>query len=121
MFLSSIIISSRTKSQTIDTLCFPRPVFEKVLIAAKQKKTQDTLINILRSDISALTAIRTQLEGKDSANQQIIGAMGEQKKILEGQITYLNKQVKKWKRKNRWTAISGIVLTSVTAFLFLTK
>ena len=80
MFLSSIMISSGTRSQTIDTLCFPRPVLEKVLIAAKQKKTQDTLINILRSDISELTSIRVQLEGKDSTSKLIIGALNDQKK-----------------------------------------
>lgn len=121
MFLSSIMISSGTRSQTIDTLCFPRPVLEKVLIAAKQKKAQDTLINILRSDISTLSSIRVQLEAKDSTNKQIILLKDQQQEVLKGQITYLNKEVKKWKRKTRWTAIGGIVLTAATAFLFITK
>src|SRR5690348_15072903 len=116
-----LVSSLETKSQTTDTLCFPVPVIQKVLIAAKQKQVQDTLINILRSDISELTSIRVQFEGKDSTNKLIIGAMEEQKKVLEGQITSLNKELKKQKRKTKWTAIGGIVLSAATAFLFIIK
>jgi hypothetical protein len=121
MFLSSIIISSGTKSQTTDTLCFPRPVLEKVLIAAKQKKVQDTLISLLRSDISILEQMKSTLMAKDTTNQQIILSYKSQVGNLEQQKVILQKEVRKWKRKTTWTAIGGLVLTAATAFLFLTK
>lgn len=119
MFVIFLVKISESKSQTIDTLCFPVPVIQNVLIAAKQKKAQDTIINILRSDISLLTSIRGQLEAKDSTNKAIILLKDQQRQVLEGQISYLNKEVKKWKRKTRWTAIGGVVMTAATAFLIL--
>jgi hypothetical protein len=64
-----------------------------VLIAAKQKKVQDTLISLLRSDIAILTAYQEQ-------------------------VTLLKKEVRKWKNKTRWTALAGIVLTVATIFIF---
>lgn len=121
MFLSSIIISSGTKSQTTDTLCFPRPILEKVLIAAKQKKVQDTLINILRSDISILEQMKSTLMQKDTTNQQIIISYRSQVGNLEQQKIVLQKEVKKWKRKTTWTALSGLVLTGLVTFLFVSK
>jgi hypothetical protein len=97
-------------------LCFKVSEIQNVLIAAKQKKYADSLVSVYRSDISFLNQKVQALETKDSTNKEInstyqnmIGTMNQQRTILEGQITYLNKEVKKWKRKTKFAAISGIV------------
>jgi hypothetical protein len=123
-----IVINLETRSQISanDTLCFRVIDIQNVLIAAKQKKVADSLVILLRSDISILSQKITALELKDSVNKEIdltrlsqIQVMKDQRKILEDQIVLLNKEIKKWKRKQRWTAIGGIV--AVAATIFITK
>lgn len=128
MFVLLIVINSGLRSQTIDTLCFPISTIQNVLIAAKQKKSLDTLVIALNADIRSYQSVVKTLQDKDSVNRQIIntygqmvGTMTEQRKIFEGQITYLNKEVKKWKRKTTLTAIGGVLLTGITTFLLLTR
>lgn len=114
-------MSCAVRSQTIDTLCFTIPQVQKLLIAGQQKKAQDTLIALLNNDIRGYESIVRTFQQKDSVNAVIIGAMTEQRKVFEGQITYLNKEVKKWKRKTTWTAIGGVLLTGITSFIILTR
>lgn len=120
--------SLETRCQTTDTLCFPISTVQKLLIDAKQKKYADSLVNVYRSDISILNQTVAALETKDSTNKEInstyqnmIGTMNQQRTILEGQITYLNKEVTRWKRKTKFAAISGIVLTGIVTGLFVFK
>jgi hypothetical protein len=101
-----------TRSQTTDTLCFPVPVIQKVLIDAKQKKLVDSLNVLLRSDINILTGKINLLEEKDRNHLAI-------EKAYEGQVTVLNREVRRWRRKTTWTAVGGLVLTGLTAFLIL--
>lgn len=117
----SLVSNCALRSQTTDTLCFPVPVIQKVLIAAKQKQSQDTLIGVLRSDISILEQMKRTLMAKDTTNQQIILSYHSQVANLEQQKVVLQKEVRKWKRKTTWTAIGGLVLTAATAFILLTK
>jgi CII-binding regulator of phage lambda lysogenization HflD len=130
LLLYVILIGSNleTKSQITDTLCFPIAAVQKLLIDAKQKKYADSLVSVYRSDISFLNQKIQALETKDSTNKEInstyqnmIGTMNQQRTILEGQITYLNKEVKKWKRKTRLAGIAGITLTAIVTGLFLFK
>lgn len=118
------------RSQNIDTLCFDIPTAQKVLTAAKQKKVLDSLVVVLNNDIKSYEIIVQNLQDKDSTNKEIIKTYveiiktkDEQRKILENQITVLNKEIKKWKRKQKWTAIAGVVSTvgAVVATIFLTK
>jgi hypothetical protein len=109
---------SVSKSQSTDTMCFPVPVIQKVLIAAQQKKVLDSLVVVLNSDIRSYEIAVKELQIKDSTNKEIIAtyeniikAKDEQRKILEGEIVSLNKQIKKWKRKTRLTAIAGVLTT----------
>jgi hypothetical protein len=104
--------SYAARSQTTDTLCFPVPVIQKVLIDAKQKKLVDSLNVLLRSDINILTGKVNLLEEKDRNHLAI-------EKAYEGQVTVLNREVRRWKRKTTWTAVGGLVLTGLTAFLIL--
>jgi membrane-bound lytic murein transglycosylase len=99
-------------------MCFPVPVIQKVLIAAQQKKVLDSLVVVLNSDIRSYEIAVKELSIKDSTNKEIIAtyeniikAKDEQRKILEGEIVSLNKQIKKWKRKTRLTAIAGVLTT----------
>lgn len=107
------------KSQTTDTLCFPVPVIQKVLIAAKQKQVQDTLINLLRSDIIILQQQADAWQAKDSTNKAIIQTYVNMTGTMQQQRVLLEKEVKKWKRKTTWTAIGGILLTGATAYLLI--
>ena len=130
LLLYVILIGSSyvTKSQTIDTLCFPISTVQKILIDAKQKKYADSLVIVYRSDITLLSQKVQTLETKDSVNKEInstytsmIGTMKAKTTILENEITVLNKEVKKWKRKTKFAAISGIALTAIVTGLFLFK
>lgn len=117
-----------SQSQTTDTLCFPVPVIQKLLIDAKQKKYADSLVVVYRSDINILSGKIQALEIKDSTNNQInstyqamIGTMKDQRGILEGQVTSLSKQLRKQKNKTRLTAIGGLLLTGIVTGLFIFK
>jgi hypothetical protein len=123
-------INSGAKSQTSDTLCFKIADVQKILIAAKQKNLADSLNAVLRSDISILSQKIRALEVKDSINIVIdttrleqIKNLNDQKKVLEDQITLLNKEVKKWRRRNRLTAIAGAIGTvgGIVATIFILK
>lgn len=116
--------------QSIDTICIPFDVAQKVLIAAKQKKVLDSLVVSLNADIKSYETIVKELTAKDSVNTEIVKAyqamietMKQQRSILENQITVLNKEIKKWKRKQKWTAIAGVVSTvgAVVATVFIMK
>jgi membrane-bound lytic murein transglycosylase len=118
------------QSQTIDTLCPPVAQLKKVYAAAAQKKVLDSLVISLNADIRSYEIVVKQLQEKDSVNVEIIrtyiamiDTMKEQRKILEDQIATLNKEVKKWKRKTRWTAIAGAVATigGIVTTVFLIK
>lgn len=127
IILTNLSLEGKCQSSN-DTLCFKISEVKNLLIAAKQKKYADSLVLVYRSDVNILSQKVAALEIKDSTNKEInntyqamVGTMKDQRVILENQITYLNKEVKKQKRKTTLTAISGILLTSLTAFLFLTK
>lgn len=116
------------KSQTTDTLCFPIQTVKKLLIDAKQKKYADSLVFVYRSDINILSGKVQALEVKDSVNREInstyknlINTMETKTTILGNQIEYLNKELKKQKRKTTFAAIGGIALTALVSFLLITK
>jgi hypothetical protein len=133
-FLLLLIIltgkSYESRSQSIDTLCFDRTTVQKLLIAGKQKKVLDSLVISLNQEIKSYEIVVHQLQDKDSVNKEIIitydamiQTMKEQRTILETQITALNKEVRKWKRKTRWTAIAGVATTvaGVIATIFILR
>jgi hypothetical protein len=90
------------------------PEIQKVLIAAKQKKALDSLVIVYRSDINILQGKINLLEEKDRNSIQIATA-------YQSQVDILNKEVKKWKRKTRWTAVGGVLLTGLVTTLFIIK
>lgn len=104
-----------------DTICFKVSEIQNVLIAAKQKKYADSLAFIYRSDISILSQKVAALEVKDSANREIANTYKNMVGTMEAKTTILENQLKKQKRKTRWTAIGGLVLTGIVTSLFIFK
>jgi hypothetical protein len=103
------------KSQTLnpnDTLCFKVQEIQNLLAAAKQKKYSDSLVAVLRENIAAYQAMADEYVNKYEVDEKIIAAYKEQIKGLE-------KEIKKWKRKTRWTAIVGAAAVAGTIFVFL--
>lgn len=109
------------KSQTTDTICFPLEAIRGVLTAAKQKKVQDTLIELQRQDIADLNQQIHYLKAKDSTSREIMKSYQGIVTTMQDQRKLLEREVNKWKRKTRWTAISGVVLTGLVTFLLITK
>jgi type II secretory pathway component PulF len=115
LMLSLLIGSSfAAKSQTTDTLCFEVPVIQKLLIDAKQKKHLDTLVTVYKGRLEIMQGSINLLNQKEQNYNLIIASH-------ENRIAALNKEVSRWKRKNKWTAIGGIVLTGIVTTLFIIK
>jgi hypothetical protein len=104
--------TANCQSTTTDTICKPERIFRNLLTIAKQKEAQDTLIGIYRSDINILTGKLNLLEEKDRNHQAI-------EKAYEGQVTVLNREVRRWKNKTRLAAIGGLLLAGATAWVIL--
>lgn len=127
MFAVLISQASETRSQTLsDTICFKIGEVQNLLIAAKQKKYADSLVTVYRSDISILNQKVAAFEIKDSTNKQInstyqamVQTMKDQRGILEGQINYLNKELRMQRTKTKLTAFGGIALSAIVAGLFI--
>lgn len=115
MILSLWIGSSyAAKSQTTDTLCFPIPVIQKVLIDAKQKKLVDSLNTVLRSDVSILQSKIGLLQEKNSNHLKIEAS-------YQSQVNSLEKSLRKQKAKTKLTAIGGLILSGLVTGLFIFK
>lgn len=96
------------------------------MIAAEQKKVLQERVNLLTSDLDLLNsriilkeAVIADLKDKDSISLDIISTfrneisvMQDQRKIWEGEIKSLQKQLKKQKRKTFWTAMAGVASTA---------
>ena len=111
-----------------DTICFRIDIAQNLLILAKQKPICDSIAKLLQDKVVVYETIVKQFVGKDSLNADIktlfqseIKTLQEQKAVYEGQILVLNKQIKRWKRKTRWTAIAGVAATAGVLYLFIQK
>lgn len=126
------------KSQGLDpndTITFKIFQVQNLLIAAKQKKAADSIVTDLRVRVGLLTdkinayeIIAKEFLGKDSLNKDIQGLFGskvadmkQQRTILEQTIVDFKKEIRRWKRKVRWTAVAGIVATGAVAYLYIKK
>lgn len=119
--------------QRIDTICVDRPQFVRMLTKAEQSKSleqqRDLLINAndtLKARISIKEMQITTLNGKIedyklivSNKDAIISTQQDQRKILEQNTAALNLQLKKQKRKTKWTAFAGIFTTGLVTYFFI--
>lgn len=122
-------------SQTTDTINVNRTQFVRMLTKAEQARAfeaqRDLLLNqvdTLKARISIKDMQIVTLNGKISdyksivsSKDAIISTQSEQRKILEQNTSALNLQIKKLKRKNRWTAFAGLLTTGLVTFLFISK
>jgi hypothetical protein len=122
------LIANCQSTTTDSILCKPVRIYKNLLIAAKQKDYADSLVSLYRNDITILSKKVDALEIKDSTNKEInstyqamIGTMKEQRTVLEVQITYLNRELKRQKTKTTLTAIGGIALSAIITGLFIFK
>lgn len=110
---------------TNDTLCFPVPVIQKLLIAAEQKKILDERVSILAQRIEGMEKALEYVERKDSVTvatyENQIKLMKEQHQILLNTVASLNGEIRREKRRRFWTTggFGGIVILLGT--LFITK
>ena len=108
---------------------------QNLLIAAKQKKAADSIVTDLRVRISLLTdkinayeKIAKDFLGKDTLNADIkilfeskVETMKDQRTILEQTVKDFKKEIRRWKRKVRWTAVGGIVVAGGLTYLYIIK
>lgn len=103
------LIGVGTVYLTEDTICMPISQAKKILIAATEKKSLDTLVFILSERINEKDSIISLLKSTNRFNEIIINTMTDQRHIMETELAVANKQLKKEKRKKLWTSIGGIV------------
>jgi hypothetical protein len=107
-------------SQTTDTICFPVPVAQRVLIAAEQKKILDTVVMLQNQRIDALKAAFKDLKEKDSVSQADNLKIIAEKDI---QIDLQDKIARKEKRKAFWrgakVGAAGAAVTAGAVYLFI--
>ena len=130
----SFAVSSQT-TQITDTICLPFSQVKKVFVDAKQKPVLLERIDLLNADIKLLNnriavkdSIINLMERDELASQDIIKVLREEKqlmtdqrKVFEGQIDAYEKLLRKERRKRRWTAAAGLMVTGVAAYLYITK
>ena len=118
-------------SQNSETISIPVKDALKVLAAADSAKIHKVYIGLLKQDIENLNLrienliiSREAYRQADSicqqemklADQQMM-VMADQRKIAEGFIKGLNKQIRKQKRKTFWTAMAGVATTVGAIFI----
>lgn len=121
--------------QATDTICVPVAQLKKVLIDAKQKPILLERIDLLTADVKLLNSriavkdsIINLMERDELASQEIIATlreekklMQEQRKVFEDQLNAYEKLLRKERRKRKWTAAAGLMVTGVAAYLYITK
>lgn len=93
----------------------------KKLIQIERLKQDSVELQAKKQDVVDLTNVsNSQLTTISNLRGQVLTY--EAKEVnYKGQISILEKEVKKWKRKNKLTAISGLVLTGIITGLFIFK
>lgn len=121
--------------QTTDTIHVNRQQFVRMLTKAEQAKSFEAQRDLLLTQVDTLKArivikemIIVNLNSQISdyrniiqSHENIIATMKEQRNIFEGQITILNKQIKKQRRAKRFTAFIGLLTTGLATYLFISK
>src|SRR5688500_12673435 len=118
IFLLLLLIFLRKNSEgqprIIDTICPTVATYQKIFIAAQQKKVLAERIVLLDQNIELLNQRISGLQSQDSLNEKIINSylseiavMKEQRAVFEGALKENEKTIRKLNRKVRWTAIAG--------------
>ena len=135
MLVLLLKISFAGKSQVTDTICLPFEQVKKIYVDAKQKPVLLEKIDLLTTDITLLNkrievrdSIINLMELSEIGSQEIIKIlkeekelMLEQRRVFEGQLISYEKLLKKERRKRKWTAAAGLMVTGIATYLYLTK
>jgi hypothetical protein len=133
--MSVILITMPFSGRSQNTDCPPDAQLRKILADARQKPILEERIGYLNDDINILNqrivekeGIIRDLKSKDSTSSAIIrtyereiGAIKEQRMILEDQAKIFAKQLKREKRKRFWTAAGGVAGVGIMAYLYIAK
>jgi chromosome segregation ATPase len=117
---------------TKDTLCFS---IEDVKKNVSNKQALEADIAVYKDDVRILNEQKANLQQQianlmkaDSIDQKHIAILESQVavydkviKSYEDQIVAMTKEIKRWRRKNFWTTVGGIVATTAALFLYFTK
>jgi len=110
---------------TSDTLCFPVPVIQKLLIAGEQKKVLEQQVVILNERIANYQTIIASLNSIDSLTVATYTAQikvyKDEKAIYEDQLKGYERLLKKEKRKRFFTGVGGAIITGIVGYLYLKK
>lgn len=107
-----------------DSTTVSNEALRRVYTAALQKKNLDSQVVILNQRIEGLELVIKEYQDMDTATrasyERQIVVLGEERKILEAEISRLNKDVRKWKRKLFWrTAGGAVVIIGLTTLLII--
>lgn len=125
-------------SQSLDTtgkVWIPRPDALATLSKAQEATLLSQKVSILNTEIAILNyriflkeETIKDLEQKDANNDSLIvnykkeiAIMKDQRKIYEGEVGFLNKEIKRYKRKLFWRTAAGVVVLGGLTFLYITK
>lgn len=103
------------------TIELPLSDVKRVMARVERLKVDSIELQLRKADIIDLTSVNnSQLTTISNLRGQVLTY--EAKELnYKGQISILEKEVKKWRRKNKWTAFGGIALTAIVTGLFLFK
>lgn len=113
------------QSGRTDTICFPVPVIQKVLVAAEQKKVLEQQLTIVGERVALLKSIIAEMEKKDSvsidAYNAEINVMNDKIELYKDQMNGYEKLLRREKRKRFFTSMAGILTTAAATFFYITK
>jgi L-cysteine desulfidase len=133
-FLGTQIASSQPTG-TSKTVAIPEKDALKVLQKGYEAKALEQQRDLLLNHVDTLKArivikdmIILNLNGQIAdykniiqSHTNIVKAAQEQRTILEQQLSIRDKELKKQRRKTKWTAFLGIITTSAAITLYLLK
>lgn len=109
-----------------DTICVKIITYQKLVIAAEQKKVLQEQLLVIDKRIIEKDSIIRLLQFKEELNGQMIQTyedellvIKDQRKIFETAIKQNEKIIRKLKRKVFWTSMAGIAAVGATVFLTL--
>jgi len=111
--------------KTSDSTTTSTVALKRILAAAQQRNVLLEQVDILNKRIENYQNIINTLNEKDSLTiasyEAQIKNMNEVEVIYENEIKNLGKQIRKERRKRKWTAFGGLALTSAFVYLYITK
>jgi hypothetical protein len=107
--------------QVTDSVKLPISDVKRVMTRLERLTVDSIELQIRRADIVDLLAVNNSQLSTISNLRMQVTTFEAKEANYKGQISILEKDVKKWKRKTKFAAISGIALTGIVTGLFVFK